>query len=379
MTDEVVRLGAGDYDELLTHLARVFREPVDRGFDSFLGGIYGPGDERMRWNLAVRRQGRIAAVVGVFPIRWRVGGDVLPVAGIGGVSVAPEHRRSGLMKLLMRHAIDEMGRDGTALSFLSGQRQRYAYFGYEVAGCRLDYSINAANIRHACGDTPCALTAHVPTDNDLAAAFALFEAQPHRCERSRERFPAFLRHWWMRPLSLRRDGRVVGYAVVGQGDGVTELVLTDAGDAVDAVRALMAFLHRDSLRIEVQPTLPELGAALGRVAEHVTVATSGNWRVFDWPRVVTALLRAKAGATALLDGEATLGVGDETLALSVHGGRVACERTRGPAMLRLDPLTATRLLMGPVEPRLVAPLPPDATALSSWCPLPLSFSRQDHV
>ena len=48
------------------------------------------------------------AVVGVYPRTTVVGHAEWKVAGIGGMCVHPDHRRSGLMKLLMDKAVEDM-------------------------------------------------------------------------------------------------------------------------------------------------------------------------------------------------------------------------------------------------------------------------------
>ena len=72
----------------------------------------------------IRRDGCLAAVVGIFPIEWHVGSTTLRMAGIGGVCTDPQRRGQGLMSRLMRHVVDAVRADGYDLSYLGGQRQK---------------------------------------------------------------------------------------------------------------------------------------------------------------------------------------------------------------------------------------------------------------
>ena len=123
-----------------------------------LPALYHPEDEAMRCNFAARVDGRLAAVVGCFPIAWQVGVTVLKIGDIGGVAGAHNHRRTGLMRDLLRSVKETMIAEGCQLSFLGGQRQRYRYCGWEVCGQDLRLLLTPANLRHAFGDQTTGLT-----------------------------------------------------------------------------------------------------------------------------------------------------------------------------------------------------------------------------
>ena len=106
----------------------------------------------MGWNWAVREAGRIRAVVGSFPIEWQLGDTRLAMAGIGGVSSHPRRRGAGYMRQLMHHCVARMHDECKHLSWLGGQRQRYAYFGYEKCGIGHSFTVSKTNLRHAYGD-----------------------------------------------------------------------------------------------------------------------------------------------------------------------------------------------------------------------------------
>src|SRR5665647_2141986 len=126
--DEITRLGTADFEEGIDFLNRVFSKPDSpMDFLRSLPKIYRAEEHLMSCNLAIRRDGRIRAVVGVFPMEVSIGGRILKAAGIGGVSTHPEERGHGLMRRLMEAALADMAAKGVALSVLGGQRQRYHY------------------------------------------------------------------------------------------------------------------------------------------------------------------------------------------------------------------------------------------------------------
>lgn len=380
MPSEILRLGAGDFGELVPFLARAFGREETDWFSANLPALYQPTEERMRCNLALREGGRLAAVAGVFPFAWRVGGASLRVAGIGGVATDPGLRGKGHMRRLMDRALVEVRAGGFHLSYLGGQRQRYLHWGWERAGVELHALVGPANVRrHFGGEGPgVELSPLGDEPSALAAMRAIHDAQPSRCERPGETFALSLRMWGARPLVARAGGRPVGYAVVSnKGDLVPEVVGADLASALGIVRALAA--EGNARTFVLSPGA--LARAVGEFAEVVSLHPSGNWQVLDWPAVLGALMRARAAEGPMAEGEVVVGLrgGGGRFALRVGARGVSCEPSDRPAALELDGPGLLRCLAGPLSPSRGFALPPAAAPLDAWCPLPLYLARQDHV
>ena len=78
-------------------------------------------------------------------------GKELRVGFIGNVAVHPYSRGKGYMKELMRRAEIVMRQRGCDLAALSGQRQRYEYFGYYQACLEAVFTVTRNNLRHVLG------------------------------------------------------------------------------------------------------------------------------------------------------------------------------------------------------------------------------------
>lgn len=385
MADEIIRLRLADYDEGIAFLNRVFFPDGKMDFPRLLPAWYRRDAACLACNYAVRRDGRIVAVVGAFPTTWHLNGTRLRLAGIGGVSTDPACRTGGLMTRLMTRVVADLRADGCDVSHLGGQRQRYGYFGYERCGVELSVHLNKRNVRDAWGRAtpPVALA---PLDESDAPTLArlqrLHARQLSRCARPVARFAAFLRHWSCVPLVGRRaDGTVAGYLVANEQNGtVAELVAADDAAWLGLVRA---WVERSQPRPVVQlpafpgPRLHQLGAW----AEAINVNSSGNWQVFNWPQVVGALLGLRHQLAPLPAGAVVIGVGASgpRLALRVRDGAAECTVTRRRADWTADPQMLMRVLFGPLPPAAVTALPPAAAPLAAWCPLPLSLPHPDHV
>lgn len=384
--DIVERLTVEQFDELIDTLNEVFSEHAPHDFRRLIPAIYRPTPEHAGHNLIIRRDGCIAAIVGVFPIEWRIGNRTLRVAGIGGVATRLAYRGQGLMRTLMHAAIEQIQRDGYHLSYLGGQRQRYRYYGWECAGTALRMRLTQDNLHHALpADSLPRLTLCPMSENPalLDQVAALHQSQSTYCVRPRDVLADYL-HQWHRQAWVACDeaDKIRGY-VVGRKEGgtVTELVGEDAPATLATAAAWVMMVGNDEFL--VPSLIDDRLRAVDAVAEQTTIQSSGNWRIFDWPATISALLAARHAASPLPQGEVTIHITDRqtTLGLTVDEHQCACQTMApgAPADLSIDSLKATRLLFGPVPPHIVADLPVSAAILSAWCPLPLAIPQMDHV
>ena len=385
MAIEIVRLRADDFEDAMDFMNLVFSASSPTDFPRLLPALYQPDDEMMGWNWAVREAGRIRAVVGSFPIEWQLGNTRLAMAGIGGVSSHPRRRGAGYMRQLMHHCIARMRDEGKHLSWLGGQRQRYAYFGYEKCGIGHSFTLSKTNLRHAYGDASSSLVFQPLDAADLthrAGCIELHDAQPYRCQRTAERFDFQLRSWRNKPyIALAPDGRMVGYLVAnGSGDSVTEIhAVSEGNPLLEVARAWTGQQSGNSTHFDLAPWHP-LVRQLGPLAESVSTSYTGNWQVFKWLETLEALLDVRAAIGPLVDGRICIEIiGYGTLTLEVQNGATRCEKTEEKPAISVDAPTAHRLFFGPLAPSAVAELTPDSAALDQWCPLPLFLGKQDGV
>lgn len=384
MSERIVQLTAADFEEAMDLLNYAFgfsHGPHD--FAALLPKVYRPTDRHMGCNYAIRRGGRLAAMAGVFPLVWRVGGSALRVAGVGGVSTHPRRRGQGLMSTLMRHCVRESRAAGYALSFLTGRRRRYRHFGYERCGTDLRFTIERDDL-YAAGVDGTGIGFRRLTGGDplLADARRLHAGQRLRCERAPADFAAICSSWNNRPYAAVTGADLAGYLITG-GDGsqVTELLAADEATALRIAAAWCEYRKLASVTVAAPPAHTACVRALDAIAESTTIRCCGNWQVFDWPAVLTALLGERAHAGEAESGSLVLQIGDAVrlrLRLQVDGARAHVAPTDEPAQVTLPAIGAMRSLFGPLRPSW-----PGADAASgvaaSWFPLPVHLPHADWV
>jgi len=108
-------------------------EPTGPFFDS------PPPTAELDRSLGLFEGGRVAATSGIYSLEMTVpGGAVVPTAGITWITVAPTHRRRGVLTAIMRRQLDdahEQGREPVA-ALWAAEASIYGRFGYAPASFR---------------------------------------------------------------------------------------------------------------------------------------------------------------------------------------------------------------------------------------------------
>ncbi|GAA2597066.1 GNAT family N-acetyltransferase [Streptomyces axinellae] len=100
-------------------------------------------------SLGVWDEGRPVGTAGAFSFRMAVpGGAVVPTAGVTMVSVAPTHRRRGVLRSLMRRQLDDLHAAGEEpLAVLTASEPAiYGRFGYGLAARALEATIDSSRV-----------------------------------------------------------------------------------------------------------------------------------------------------------------------------------------------------------------------------------------
>lgn len=397
MTD-IIRLDKNDYDEAIDFLNLVFSmSGTPHDFARLLPKLYASDTSQMPCHFAIRRGGRIRALVGSFPMTLMAAGHELKIAGIGSVATHPSDRGSGYMRRLMRAALEDMRSEGVSLSVLGGQRQRYNYYGYEKAGTVLKFNIGPANIRHSSIDDSSTirfvnLGSNVAdmgsrqSSEFSAFIYELHSSQLFHVQREPEALFAILCSWnstiW---VATDLSGKPLGYLVIGSSGDITEFLVADSKYILPVVSAWINNSGQGAV-ICLQPWQNEQIVSLSSVCESWHWGSAYQYRIFNWPSVLTAFLQLKTKITCLPEGTICFALtdADRSCKIALSNKNITCSQTHEKPDIYLDQLTAIRLFLGPAQPCQVldqSQLPDLAKLelLNSWFPLPVGWSDPDGV
>ncbi len=326
--------------------------------------------------------GKLKSAIGAFDHNISVCGSVIKTRGIGNVAVHPYDRGKGYMKKLMNMALDDMEREGVALSVLGGRRQRYNFFSYDKLGQAVSMSFNSDNFRHVFGkDRKHAIVFKTLKESDketISRIKELSESHQFYAIRENDKYFEILSSWQQNAYVAFDNDEFVGYAI-GKGSDINELIVRDESILCEFVCALYDYIGSSSMHIKLPIFLQGYINELCSLCESYALETAKSFSVLNYKIVTEAFLKLKATYTDLPDGKLVLGINgrshEEKLLIAVSGGSVSVDYTEEAPELVLDHLDAMNLLFAPVCPRRES-LPYYAKI---WLPLPIYLYSSDAV
>ncbi len=383
---EIVRLGAEDYREFIDLLDAVFSRKNNREqhFEEELPKMCVPDDLHMNRHLGIREDGRLCAVLGIYPLPTLVGGIPLLFSTVGNVATHWEYEGRGYMRLLMQEAMKELDAIGADASRLGGQRQRYNRYGYESCGNVFSFTLTDKNIKSCMpGFSGDLHFVPIKKEDKEALAFTWELYQQNQIVVDRMGMPdyqdvyASLVAWRCEPwLALDADDIPVGYLTANPNGSIAEWGARSTDIAFDMICAWQQRLKSDiSFRVAPYQTL--VAQRFSRICESVAQFSPSHFQIRNWDKVVDAFMKLRTSMTLQPDGVWNLEIKDYgTIRMWVKDGLAGCERTAEEPEMVLDRFDASRLLFGPLPTFGVTKVPPFVQA---WLPLPLSWNGQDRV
>jgi hypothetical protein len=183
--------------------------------------------------------------------------------------------------------------------------------------------------------------------------------------------------WQNTPYVAQKNGKIIGYLCVNaRGDTLAESYAESHEAFVEMVCAWQK-RYGATIYFHLFPCDVEGVRLFAQKAETMVIKAPCLFKIVNWEKIVSALMKLKSSYTKMMDGELKIAIKDYgVLRLFVDGERVGCERTEGDADVLLDRLQAARYLFGPLPPMYVAS---DSAVARDWLPLPLSWNLQDRV
>jgi predicted acetyltransferase len=324
------------------------------------------GLEHMR---AVKREGRIVAGLGAFPMGQWYGGRPVGCAGVTAVGVAPDARGDGVGGFMLRQSLAELRDTGTPLAALyPATLSFYRGAGYERAGYRIFYELPLHLIDQRPSDRDLELVSFGP--DSYPEVRRLYELRAARSTGNLVR-PEWLWKFRMEPkdkqpfrfFAMRGDqieGSIV-YTVGGRSDPIliSDLIILTAAAGRRFLSLLAAYQSVLDLVVWSGSVTDPLVYALG---ENLTAGSKSRVGVrtsYDWMlRIVhvQAALEAR-GYPAGLGAKVAIELADTVLpdnagtyTLTVEGGRASVRRG-GAAEVRMDARGLAALYTGFMAPQ----------------------------
>ena len=383
---EIKWLTSEHYDQLLELLNYTFGNKYKRPMDFIATQpkMWVRDDEHMGCHIGAFDDGRLCAVVGVYPLHTVIDGTPFLFATTGNVATHPDYEGRGLFNTLFTEAVRRVEQMDVDVSRLGGARQRYGRFGYEGCGTEIIFSFEEKNRIRCFGNAGEDLSFSPIGEADTEALAFCRELRMRETiyvERSpknnyRDVYLS-LRSKQNRPFLVSRNGMPVGYLTATESKKeLGELGAPDTQTLRDIICGWQR-LCGQTVTFSLPPYQTEAVRLFCKTAESFRTTYPTRFRIRNWQKLTDVLLRLAAKTRPLLDGQFILGIeGYGNIRLTVRDGNTSCEKSDEDADLTLDALAAARLLFGPCPPETVADLPP---VPGSWLPLPLGWCALDAI
>lgn len=378
---------AEDIVEFADYVFSQAHEPHD--FQSLLPKLYKDGKATQKFHYIIKEDGKIRAMIGAFPMKMQIGEEVVKFAGIGTVSVHPKSRGEGYMKKLLDWVSKDLLQEGMAFSVLGGQRQRYAYYGYEPTGTAYRFTLTKTNVRHVykgVDQYKYQWKQLTKDDSMLELVYQLYQKKEVKVLREKADFYDILCSWRSVPYVLLKQGSFCGYVCL-KGGSVDELELENEQDFSGICKFLLEEKKLDYLQFNLSPLETKRIAELVKVSEAFQIVPDYQFCIHDYYTLIKVCLIYKSRVNRLQDGIGILEIRNYTcLWIQVKENKVEIkeitQQQKEEKEKELDPSTslslsapmATQIIFSPAATMGFLSLP---EWFKNWFPLSLFLSSQD--
>lgn len=376
-----------DYEQLIPFLDEVFFTDDDpatrRDFLNLLPKLYKPENAPCYSNFVVKEGESIKGSVGLFYNTVKAGGETLRCGGIGNVAVHCDSRSKGYMIDCMNMAMNDMIESKADFGLLGGQRQRYAYFSFEPAGIRYDFTVTLSNLRHCFGsnaESGLEVRRLTPDDTEVLAQIdKILTKEPYYAIHPPEKMFDILCSWRCKPYVAFQDGVLKGFFTRGFDGSLADFKAVDAASIDQLILAVFETVQDRRIEITVAPYDTACIDRLTEIAETYYTRHAECYTVINYENTIRGLLKVKAAIEPISDGLINLLIhgyaGDENLEVSVNDGHVNVRKTENIPDIELGHHQAIRFLLGvsSAERRSLA------MDEKHWFPLPLHCYGFDSV
>lgn len=302
---------ASDREDIIDFINMVFSQtgqPHD--FKILLPKLYADDSDTSACHFLAKEDGKIKAVVGLFPTEHVTGGQRLKIGHIGSVSVHKYARGRGYMKQLMAMAYDAAKHGGYDALVLGGKKNRYQYFGFQPTEAAAKYSFIPENFSHQYKGGHDAISFERVEDEHstyISEIRALYEKRPVYTDRGDDRqFFKVLCSWHSIPYAVLKNGHFAGYITDLCGQCIGEWGFLEISDFPAVLAAWFLQQKLTSLTICVPPYDTAACEVLGKYCESFSSVMRHNWHILNFGKIIEALMCVKNSIESLEEGSLML-------------------------------------------------------------------------
>lgn len=349
-------------------------------FKALLPKLYNDAVDTTSCHFIAKEEGKIQAMVGSFPLELNILNRSLKGFGIGTVCVHPEARGRGYMKQLMKNAMTEMYSEQADFAVLSGQKQRYEYFGFTPSGTQLCFTLTETNLRHKNIVATPSITFKsfdcLSTDA-LTQIYTLHHSRPLFSTRNLDDFIVICKSWKSTPFAIYHEGNLCGY-IICTGNRIEDLHLTQTDLLIPILTTFMQTFSHTECFICLGSHEQSLMPSLLNLCESYQIQLSTCLNILNYQNFIKAFLEFKNSYAPLVHGQFILEIQDRAKLLIKVAESIEVTPTVLEPDMSLSHLEAIHFLCDPLQLCLIAS-PSQQFLTQSWFPLPFMYCSIDNV
>lgn len=366
-----------DYADIVDFGNYVFKND----FIEILPKLYDGQVDTTACHFLAKEDDKIKAMVGSFPLELNVLGQPLKGFGIGTVSVHPYSRSKGYMKILMQNAMDSMYEAQADFAVLSGQKQRYEYFGFTPSGTTLYFTVTSTNLRHKgiiSQDIIHLENFDMLSPNAVKVLHHMHCSKSLHSTRSLKHFTTICKNWNSKAFAIyNHTQQLTGY-VICTGSTIHDFYLADPELLHDLLATVMKTLSLNELSLSLGAFEYDFIPCLIALCESYQIHTATSLNILNYQNFIAAFLNFKQSYSSLEKGRLVLEIIDREKLLIEVGENIMVRQTDESPDISLTHLNAIHFLCDPVQ-ILPVTLLSKQNLIRSWFPLPFTYCSIDNV
>lgn len=316
--------------------------------------------------------GEILACTGVFDNEVMVLNTALTLQIIGSVSVSKNARGMGLMKKVMDEATSKVDNSNVDFAVLCGDRQRYEYYGYTVGGQMYEFNYFERNMPHLGIDTDIKFKLIDKGNIDLYKINQMHNEKAIRFLRRENELIDILHTGGCNIYTIYHKNIYIGY-IVAKGDRINEMYMLKPL-YTKAIIAYMSAMDIKNIFVNITPMQTDAIKECSLTAQRYTIKDICNFKIYNYPKVITAYLELKKHYQKLEKGSVILSIKDKcTMQIKVTDTMIEVKEVKKKADVEYTEFEAIQMLFSSAGYACVD------ERLRNWFPLPLYVETQDNA
>jgi len=341
-------------------------------------------------NNIIKKENKIVAHVGCIPQELIIDNSNIHIAGISGVATDPKYRGHGLMKELLRYCITKMKKDKVLFSYLSGDRQRYNYFGWENAGREWVFNITVRSLGSQDKQMDLMIRDFRNNKTDIDIVKSIHEQEKYKIKRDNNLYRLLLNRGGNKVYLISDNKKNWSYLVIKSDDNkvfyITEYGFKFNTDKKDLIQ-IFSYIFETNKELEkivlFSPYRHRMNKMFTEISASWYISTPWMLKIIDLPallksfssqiKIKTILTRSK--------GEVTLQIRntDQEVSMFLDCDSIKICNIRTKNILVLTELEMVRLILGLSAPNTVFNLNKKLSFLDNIFPLDFYIWHNDSV